>query len=105
MTIILTLLGCFFLYSKSKFSPTFVSEVYRKLRLNQLSTRVIAYTLFAISITLSIMELGFWTGLITFLLVLMFGLCITVVILPLNKRIAYIITGLGILFIVIENIL
>ena len=105
MGIILALLGCVLLYSKSKYSPVFISRFRKKVSLKNTHIRLLAYTLFFISIVLLTNQLGFWTGLVTFLIVLMFGLSLTIVIVPLNKRVAYILCGLSILMVIIENML
>ncbi len=104
MAIILVLFGCLLLYSKSKYSPLFLSRQRVKVPLKKKYIRLMAYVFFIISIILLTLQLGFWTGLVTFLMVLMFGLSLTIVILPLNKRIAYILCGLSILMVIIENI-
>jgi hypothetical protein len=48
-------------------------------------------------------QFGVSTGLVIYLLALMFGLCITIMILPLNNRFAFALTALSIVAIIFEN--
>ena len=105
MGITLTLIGCFLLYSKSKYSPKAINNLRNKLKLGTKSLRYIGYVLFICAIVILGLQLGFWTGLVTFMLALMFGLCLTIIILPLHNRLGYFLCSLLILFKIIENII
>ncbi|MEM7382210.1 MAG: hypothetical protein AAF361_13575, partial [Bacteroidota bacterium] len=58
-----------------------------------------------ISIAILCLQYGLFTGLVIFLITLMFGLCVTIMFLPLDKKYAYLMLGLSLLFIIIENVL
>lgn len=105
MGILLIFLGCFLLYAKSKYVPKDLANIEKWTRANPLGTRLIVYALFVTSIIVLCLQNGLATGLVIFLFALMFGLCITIILIPLNKKYAYWIAGLSVLFIIIENIL
>ncbi|WP_375586872.1 DUF3325 family protein [Flagellimonas aurea] len=103
MGIVLVLLGCFMLYAKSRHFPMFLSNMGKKAKENPVGTRWLAYAIFALSLALLGYQYGFFTGFVIFLTTLMFGLCITVMLLPLQNKYAYILAGLCIVVILIEN--
>lgn len=103
MGTILTFLGCFLLYAKSKHFPDHFSRIALRLKGKENQLRVAAYFLFVLANVVFIYQFGWATGLTVFLLVVMFGLSITVMLLPLNKKYAYLLLGLSLLSIIIEN--
>ncbi|MEE1963948.1 hypothetical protein V1387_14740 [Allomuricauda taeanensis] len=103
MGIVLVLLGCFLLYAKSRHFPVFLTGIGEKAKKDPGRTRILAYTSFALAIVFLGHQYGFFTGFVIFLTTLMFGLCITVMFLPLHNKYAYILMGLCIIVILIEN--
>ncbi|MEM9649889.1 MAG: hypothetical protein AAF969_15530 [Bacteroidota bacterium] len=103
--IVLIFVGCFILYAKSKHFPKHLRKIggIAKVRPNQ--QRWIAYGLFAIATAILALQYGFFTGLVIFMITVMFALCLTISLLPLNHRYAYILAGLSVLIITIENML
>ncbi|WP_422858901.1 DUF3325 family protein [Flagellimonas sp. S174] len=105
MGILLTFFGCFFLYSKSKHFPVQFSEIAAKTQGREKQLRIGAYGLFILANTILVYQFGWATGLIIFFMVLMFGLSVIIILLPLHKKFAYLLIGLSLLSILIENIL
>jgi len=103
MGILLIFLGCFLLYTKSKYVPKYFSNLEKWAKARPIGTRLIAYGLFITSIIVLCLQNGLATGLVIFLIALIFGLCITIILIPLNKKYAYWMAGLSVLFIIIEN--
>ncbi|MEM9000203.1 MAG: hypothetical protein AAGB24_08050 [Bacteroidota bacterium] len=103
MAIVLIFLGCFLLYSKSKHFPKQFAALAYRLQGKETVVRIASYGFFILSMASLIHQFGLASGLIIFLIVLMFGLCLIVMFLPLHKKYAYLLVGLGLLSIVIEN--
>jgi hypothetical protein len=104
MGIFLTFIASVFLYSKSKYVPEFLKNHRIQLLQHKNVVRVFAYFLFFVSIWVLAWQLGFWTGLVTFTITWMFSMCLVIFIFPLNGKLPYIICGLSLLFIILENI-
>jgi len=102
MGIVLIFIGSFLLYAKSKHFPDFLSGLGSKLKARHSVNRFIAYFLFVISLVLLGYEFGFWTGLVIFIITVMFALTLTITLLPLNKRYAYLLTALSLFVLLIE---
>ncbi|MEM1259848.1 MAG: hypothetical protein AAGH81_15070 [Bacteroidota bacterium] len=102
MGIVLIFFGCFILYAKSKHIPDFLSKFGDRLRTKPTVTRIAAYFLFLLAVVVLGNSYGFWTGLLIFLMVLMFTLMLTLILLPLNKKYAYFIAALSIIAILTE---
>ena len=105
MSIVLIFLGCFLLYAKSKHFPVHFLNVVAKFSMHKIALRSIAYLLFFFATILLMIQYGPATGLVIFLIALMFGLCLTIMFLPLNKKYAYLLVGLSLVCIIIENTL
>lgn len=103
MGTVLILLGCFLLYAKSKHFPEHFSQIALKLRGKENQLRIAAYFLFVLANVIFVYQFGWATGLTIFLFVVMFGLSITVMFLPLNKKYAYLLLGLSLVSIIVEN--
>ncbi|WP_367279573.1 DUF3325 family protein [Ulvibacterium sp.] len=105
MGIILIFLGCFLLYAKSKHVPRYFSRIEAWAKQQPKKTRLLAYGLFALSVVIFCWQNGIATGLVAFLVALMFGLCLTIIFLPLHKKYAYLLVGLSLVLIIINTIL
>ncbi|MEO0573066.1 MAG: hypothetical protein AAF039_15265 [Bacteroidota bacterium] len=105
MGIVFVFLGCFLLYAKSKHIPDFLSRFGDNVRTKPMVTRILAYFLFLLAIVVLGNSYGFWTGFVIFLMVLMFALLLTMVLLPLNKKYAYLLTALSIIAILTEYLI
>ncbi|BFP40766.1 hypothetical protein FGF1_16110 [Flavobacteriaceae bacterium GF1] len=103
MGIILVFLGCSLLYAKSKHFPDYFANFKRRARENPKSLRLISYGMFLLSMVVLCLQNGVATGLVIFLITLMFGLSLTIMFLPLNKKYAYLMVGLSLLSIIVEN--
>lgn len=103
MGIILVFLGCFLLYAKSRHFPNYYPNLKKRAAGNPKVLRWISYGMFLLSVTIFCLQNGVATGLVIFLITLMFGLCLTIMFLPLNKKYAYVMVGLSLLSIIIEN--
>ncbi|MEM8507678.1 MAG: hypothetical protein AAF717_07605 [Bacteroidota bacterium] len=105
MSIVLIFLSCFLLYTKSKHFPQQFAKIGKKLKGKERVVGGIAYILFLIAFALMAYRYGLATGGIIFLITLMLGLSLTIMFLPLHKKYAYVLLGLSLLSIVMENIL
>lgn len=103
MSIVLVFFGCLLLYAKSKHFPDHYSNIALKLKGQENRLRIGAYLLFLLANVALIYQYGWATGLTVFLIVLMFGLSITIMLLPLHKKYAYLLLGLSLLSIIAEN--
>lgn len=82
MGLILTCLACLILYSKSKYFPAEWKEVKAWTTSNRKLTRIVGYFMLAISLTLYIIKYGQFTGMIIWLVVLMFSFGAMVMLVP-----------------------
>ncbi|MEM9361859.1 MAG: DUF3325 family protein [Bacteroidota bacterium] len=105
MGIVLIFLGCFLLYAKSKHFPKRFETIGDKMRHKPVLTRWIGYLLFLVSASIFVYQFGLGTGLIAFFITVLLGLCLTIILLPLNKKYVYVLGALSVIVIVIENIL
>ena len=103
MTVFLVLLASTLLYSKSKYSPVFLSQALSNALQDKSTIRRVSYSLFIISLVAFIWQLGFWTGLTVYIVTWMLSMNLVVFIFPINRRLPYIICTLTLLLIVIEN--
>ncbi|MEM6893489.1 MAG: DUF3325 family protein [Bacteroidota bacterium] len=105
MGIVLIFLGCFLLYAKSKHFPKRLQHLGNRLRKNTVQTRLVGYLLFVGAYLLLGSQLGWATGFVVFLITLILGLVLNIILLPLHQKYAYILAGLSLLVIIIDNIL
>lgn len=103
MGIVLIFLGCFVLYSKSRYFPTYLKDLISITKNPTSRLYYIGFSLFILAIIILGFQYGFYTGTIIFLSALMLGMSMTIIFLPLNKKYAYLMAGLSILVIVIET--
>lgn len=103
MGILLIVLGCLLLYSRSKYFPAALEKIFGSFRGKPGVLRIVAYLFFVASAIILMVGYGPATGLLIFLITLMFALCLIIMFLPLNKKYAYLLVGLSLLFIIIEN--
>ena len=102
MGILLVFLGSFLLYIKSKHIPAFLGRIGEMASAKPAITRGGGYLLFFIAMILLTKSYGFWTGLVIFMITLMFALTLIIVLLPLNKKYAYLLFGLSVVAILTE---
>ena len=103
MGVLFTLFASILLYSKSRYSPKFLASNFTILRTKNL-IKPISYSLFLIASIVFVLQLGMWTGLVVFMISWMLSMSLTVFIFPINSKLPYIICGLTLLFIILENI-
>ena len=96
MGILLVFLGSFLLYVKSKYVPAFLGRISEMAKAKPAITRWGGYLLFFIAMILLNKSYGFWTGLVIFIITLMFALTLIIVLLPLNKKYAYLLFGMSV---------
>ena len=96
MGIVLIFLGCFLLYAKSKHFPK---------RLQHLGSRLRKNALFLGAYLILGSQFGWATGFVVFLITITLGLVLNIMLLPLNQKYAYVLAGLSLLVIIIDNIL
>lgn len=102
MGIMLVLLGSFLLYAKSKYIPAFLGRIGEFTKTRPTITRIGSYVLFFLAIVLLTKSYGFWTGLVIFSITLMFALTLIMVLLPLNKKYAYLLFGISVIALLTE---
>ena len=95
MGIVLTFFGSFLLYAKSRHFPGHLRGIGDRFKNKVLLARLLAYVLFVIAIALLVLQLGFFTGLLVFFITLMFALSLTILLLPLHKKYAYVLAALS----------
>ncbi len=105
MAIVLIFLGCFLLYAKSKHFPKRMEHWALQLKSKPVRTRIFGYTLFVASFTILSLQFGFATGIVIFIMAVLLALSLTIMLLPLHRKYAYILAGLSVLVIVVENML
>ena len=105
MSIVAIFFACFLLFGRSKYFPKYLGSISKQLKKNDLITRITAYLSFFCSIVLLGNQFGWATGMIIFVMMLMFAYGLIVILLPLNKSYAYIIAGLCILSVLLEKVL
>lgn len=105
MAIVLIFTACFLLYGNSKHFPAYLNPLRKKLQQRKQLTRLCAYILLIISAFLFANHFGVGTGLTVFLITLLCSLCLTIILLPLNRMYAYLLAGTCLIIIVLENIL
>ncbi len=103
MSIVLIFLGCIALYAKSKNFPEHFSNLLKRSKIKKTAWRGIGYLFLVLGAIVLMVQYGLATGLVIFLITLMFGLSVTIMFLPLNKKYAYILLGLSLVFIILEN--
>ncbi len=96
MGILLVLLGSFLLYVKSKHVPVFLGWIGEIAKAKPAITRWGGYLFFFVAIILLTKSYGFWTGLVIFMITLMFALTLIIILLPLNKKYAYLLFGMSV---------
>ncbi|MEM9078590.1 MAG: hypothetical protein AAGC43_16235 [Bacteroidota bacterium] len=105
MGLVLILLGCFLLYAKSRHFPKQFTSIGERMKKKPELTRWVAYLMFLLSASIFAYQLGIGTGLTAFFISVLLGLCLTIVLLPLNKKYVYVLGALSVIVIVMENIL
>ena len=105
MGIVLIFFGCFLLYAKSKHFPKRLQHLGSRLRKNTVQTRLVGYALFLGAYLILVSQFGWATGFVVFLITITLGLVLNIMLLPLNQKYAYVLAGLSLLVIIIDNIL
>ncbi|MEM7374214.1 MAG: DUF3325 family protein [Bacteroidota bacterium] len=105
MSIVLLFTGCFLLYGKSKYFPEHLAQIGNRIKQHPHISRLAAYALFLLSIFLMVNQLGWSTALVVFFTALSLAYGLLVIVLPLHKSFAYLITGLCVMTIILEMIL
>jgi len=105
MGIILTFLGCFCLYSKSVYFPKRLQKIVEIANKNPVGLKILGYSFFLGAAVFFSYQFGILSGLIIFLITLIFSFCLTIILLPLHHKYAYLFAGLSIIVVIIENII
>lgn len=105
MAIIIILVACFLLYAKSKHFPPQFKKVGEIAQTNPKRQRWTAYSLLVLAAVLLGFQYGLFTGLVILLLSVIFGLSLTIMLLPLNQRYVYALAILSVIVITLESIL
>jgi len=105
MGVLLVFVACFLLYGKSKYFPSHLSKIGDWIKQHMLLSRSVACLTLAASLFLFAQNLGWGTGSVAFLIAWIFAYCILLIVLPLNRGYAYLMTGLFLTTIIVEYIL
>lgn len=105
MFVILVMIGCLLLYRKSKYFPHEADFLLYPFRRRKIMLNMAGLALLLVAAILSTSRYGWGTGLLIFFTTVIFSFCLVIVVLPLHKKLVYILAGACIVLIMLENLL
>lgn len=105
MIFALVIIGSFLLYNTSKYFPAELFPIIGKFNASKFLLKISGSLCLMLSLILSGLQFGWGTGFVIFLTALMLGLCLTLMTLPLNRLLVYVMTIVCVVLIVAENLI
>jgi len=100
MSIVLLLLGCFILYSKSKFFPKNLERISLLINKQKKITTMVGYLFLTLSYILFKNKFGTGTALVLFIISIIFSYSVLSIVFTINKKPVYIIAIISLLIII-----
>ena len=105
MLFLLVFLGCLLLYRTSKYFPKGINILTQRTPVSNNLMSLAGTSILVISAVVSSFTFGLGTGLLIFFAALMLSLCLVIIVFSLNRRLVYLLAGICVILIVIENLL